>query len=490
MNGWGLGGLGTAVAFIGSIVGLPGCGPSSDASIDDEDDEDDGDDQGDDDDDDDASSPGSCADHEFPPSPDCNATDLLGRLACVRGVEVVDDEVTDDGHLVEFVYEQPLDHGGGTNAVFSQRLLLRHVDHAAPMVLKSSGYALAKATHELAALFGTNVLSVEHRYFGRSTPEEPKPWQYLTIEQAAGDFHRVVEALAWIYPGPWINSGASKGGEAAVFHRRLYPCDVEATVAYVAPVVYGTADSRFVPFLRDVGGDSLADCRQRLREAQREALLRREAMIARMSATDHSAVGGVEIAFEHAVIRTYFVFFQYHDVSECEEIPSPQTDDLLLFEFVKDGITSVQNAAVWDYGPYYVQAATQLGAPAGYLEHLIDLLEYPESYVLDSYVPPDATPTFDAAVMPSVQDWVARRGERLLFIDGEFDPWRAAAYDLGSAIDSYSYVAPRSNHGASIGELAAADRDAAMATLERWFGSKRIREHVGRDPDWRVERRY
>jgi hypothetical protein len=46
----------------------------------------------------------------------------------------------------------------------------------------------------------------------------------------------MVTALRWAFPGKWINAGESKGGVTSVLHRRFYPCDVEATVAYVAPI--------------------------------------------------------------------------------------------------------------------------------------------------------------------------------------------------------------------------------------------------------------
>jgi hypothetical protein len=76
--------------------------------------------------------------------------------------------------------------------------------------------------------------------------------------------------------------------------------------------------------------------------------------------------------------------------------------------------------------------------------------------------------------MPDVQSWVSRSGQRLMFIYGEFDPWSAGAYELGSATDSFKFVAPQNNHGSNISDLRAADRDKALATLERWLGVTRV----------------
>ena len=42
---------------------------------------------------------------------------------------------------------------------------------------------------------------------------------------------RIFEALGALFPAPWVNTGHSKGGMTALFHRRYFPCDVAATAA-------------------------------------------------------------------------------------------------------------------------------------------------------------------------------------------------------------------------------------------------------------------
>ena len=39
----------------------------------------------------------------------------------------------------------------------------------------------------------------------------------------------------------------------SVYHRRFYPDDVDATVAYVAPISFGAPDDRYIDFLANVG---------------------------------------------------------------------------------------------------------------------------------------------------------------------------------------------------------------------------------------------
>ena len=87
------------------------------------------------------------------------------------------------------------------------------------------------------------MIAVEHRYFGRSVPD-PVQWQYLTVKNAADDMHKIVTAMKTVYGGKWVATGTSKGGQTSLFYKSYYPDDVDATVAYVAPVNLAQEDPR------------------------------------------------------------------------------------------------------------------------------------------------------------------------------------------------------------------------------------------------------
>ena len=122
----------------------------------------------------------------------------------------------------------------------------------------------------------TNLLAVAHRYFDGAKPN-PLDWQYLTIEQAATDHHRIVTLFKQIYTGVWISTGISKGGSTALFHRRFYPDDVVATIARVAPITFGTEDPRFDTFLEETVGDQTT--RDKIKNYQRLLLENRDIFI-------------------------------------------------------------------------------------------------------------------------------------------------------------------------------------------------------------------
>jgi hypothetical protein len=414
---------------------------------------------------------------DTPAQADAPLEDILVRLRAVPGLTVAEQTSQVPGYrLFAMEYEQPVDHDDPGGQSFGQRLVLLHRSAGAPAVLTSTGYALwegytGTALDEPAQILSANELTVEHRYFAPSRPD-PTDWSLLTIQQAAADHHRVIEALRPIYTGRWVSSGASKGGMTSVFHRRFYPDDVAGTVAYVAPLSFGTADPRYLGFLEQVGHD--AACRDALKTFQRLALEARAEIDALMQSSGMSFTFlGREQALEHAVLLLPFAFWQYLDASVCPYVPAAGATASELYYFLEGQagmLTGVSDDSCAFFMPYYYQAATQLGEAALAEGHLADLLLHPGSYGPAAYISPEIPVTFDPAVMVDVDTWVRTSGSQLLLVYGENDPWSAGAFELGDAVDSYRYYVAGGNHGSGILDLAPAERDAATAALRRWAG--------------------
>ncbi|XXF79039.1 S28 family serine protease [Myxococcaceae bacterium GXIMD 01537] len=405
--------------------------------------------------------------------------ELVQRLRAIPGLTVQENpdgvSVPSGYRFFRLEYEQPADHARPEGTRFRQRATLLHLSDAAPMVLYTSGYYVSPnpGRHELTQLLNANQLSVEHRFFVPSRPE-PADWSLLTIEQSATDFHRLVQALKPLYPRRWLATGISKGGEMVVFFRRFFPADVDGTVAYVAPLARRD-DERFPPFQETVGGDAQAPCRARLHSFLREVLLRREAMLTRLKS--HAADTrltytrlGFEKALEHAAIESYFAFWQYGVPAYCGNIPAASATDADLFASVNSlvGWDTFSDLGMDTYGPYYYQAALELGWPRPYESFLSDLLRFSGTDTGEDYAPPGVPVTFRPGAMSDIQDWVSTQGERLMFIYGELDPWTAAAYSLGGARDSALYTVPGGNHGARLSQLPEPQRAEALGLVRRW----------------------
>ncbi|MCK5838868.1 MAG: hypothetical protein KAG99_03420, partial [Bacteroidales bacterium] len=170
-------------------------------------------------------------------------------------------------------FEQPIDHNDPDGPSFSQRVFLFHHDFPKPVVLVTEGYAARYAEnpafiYELSDYLDANQIIVEHRYFGESVPDSIQ-WEYLTVEQAANDHHRVVELFKGLYRGKWLNTGISKGGQTAMYHRYFFPEDVDVTIGYVCPLNFSIEDARVYSFMELVG-DSI--CRNKVFNYQMEML--------------------------------------------------------------------------------------------------------------------------------------------------------------------------------------------------------------------------
>ncbi len=406
--------------------------------------------------------------------------DILDELRNIPGLTALEERTTmlAGYRFFVFEYDQPADHQNPAGPHFAQRFTLLHRDYAAPVVAQNSGYFVSTrgARSQVTVLTNGNQLSMEHRFFATSRPD-PADWSKLVIEQAANDQHRITQALKTriYHASKWITTGASKGGMTSLFHRRFFPDDVDATVAFVAPFDY-PADSvqsptnRYFTFLETVGDDPA--CRQRLKDFQNIVLARRDAMKTRMrSVATFTEILGEDRALEFAVEELPFIFWQYGDQSQCAVIPGSAASDATVFTFLDDtiGIASYADTDLTDFLPYYHQSATQLGYPTSDESYLVGLLA-PGQDTARAYVPSDIpTPAYDEGVaMQDVQAWIASSGTRIMLIYGQNDPWSAGAVELGQATDSFKFIAPGGNHGSSISTLTSGDEATATATVLRW----------------------
>ena len=177
--------------------------------------------------------------------------DFLSRKE-VKEVRVLKNEPMFE-RVLEVMIEQPVDHRNPNGQTFTQRVYISHADPSKPVVLITAGYdARYYYTSEITSALKCNQVMVEHRYFGRSTPDSLQ-WQYLDTWQAASDHHRIVLMFKELYSEEWISTGISKGGQTVMYHSYYYPDDVDVRVPYVAPLNFGLDDERIYSFLDQVG---------------------------------------------------------------------------------------------------------------------------------------------------------------------------------------------------------------------------------------------
>ncbi|MFD9072124.1 S28 family serine protease [Streptomyces lasiicapitis] len=410
------------------------------------------------------------------------SADIREQLENIPGMTVV--SVTDkEGHpLYSLTYRQPVDHRRPHGGTFTQRLSLWHKATDKPTVLYTGGYALAQNTTALTKLIDANQVSLEHRYFEQSRPSgaDGRDWTKLTVQQEAADEHRITRALRTIEKGKWLGTGGSKGGMTATYHERFYPDDLDAVVAFVAPNdANNRDDSGYERFFRTVG---TKECRTALNAVQREMLVRRDALLPKFEAdakangqTFHETLGTTDRAYEFAVLDQVWNFWQSGTAADCPTVPDAKTvgDDELYNWSKKHGLSVYHDAELGEHttGPYYRQAATQLGWADLKFKHLKGVRHYPDIYQPNSVLPPAMRGSYNNSTIADVDRWVKTRGQRMMFIYGENDPWSAERF-RPSHRDSYLYEVPGANHGATIAKLPEPQQSRAIATIKRWADVK------------------
>lgn len=425
-----------------------------------------------------------CGDNAPGFEPPQSLADLPAAIARLPGVTIVGPlptRLTDAGYqYYTLEFTQPVDHADPDGQTFQQEvsLIVRDVG-ATPLVVHTTGYDDYWLDYpvELTEMFAANQITIEHRYFGSSRPV-PTDWSKLRIEQMAADEHHVIELLHQVFPGaPFLASGESKGGMTAVFHRRFYPDDVAATIPYVAPLSFGAPDDRYTDFFTNIGGDANAACRQGVRAAATEMLQHRRAALVQAATSDAIAHDfaytriALGPAVESAVLSLEWAFWQYHGVAACKDVPPVTADDATLYDFLEavSPVEDSDDASIAEFEPYYYQADEQLGFPAGGAAYLTPYLQYgDDAYAGLLSVP---APAYDhGGAMTDIDEFVRTRGDQLLFVYGQWDPWSAGMYTVGDGRDAARYIEPDGTHGSTITFLADADRAAALAHLQQWTG--------------------
>jgi hypothetical protein len=419
-----------------------------------------------------------CADADAttdPPSPDAPVLAIEEWLTQIEGITAHEVATDIEGYRrFELTVTQPSDHRQLNGAVFQQRVILHHRDDAAPMVLASTGYALPNRPYlmEPTQLLNANQLMVEHRYFPPSIPANAD-WSLLNIGQAANDFHRIATLFRKRYKAAWVGAGASKGGMTALYHRRFFPADVDASVCYVTPMSFGEPDPRFQPYLQSINPNH---CGEHVHELQRKFVLESETYAEALAEWGYTAQAFYPYSPKQFIERTAsdfdWTFWQTMGRAWCESAEAALTSrDIALVFFANEW---EQQAAPRDditeskWNAYHYQALTELGRPEQ-TSPLLDGLITPFGKFRDfKDYPWGETPAFNPGPMRDVANWLASDAERMLFIYGEDDPWSGGAVELGHSADTLTFIAPAVSHGANIATLNHGDRKQALDALERW----------------------
>ncbi|WP_299578886.1 S28 family serine protease [uncultured Sunxiuqinia sp.] len=392
--------------------------------------------------------------------------------------EISSIKAIDGNHFFNQCYEirirQPLNHRDTTQGFFLQRVFVSDKKADRPVVLITEGYdanyaAQPNFIHELSPMLEANQLCVEHRYFGESVPD-PINWEFLTVENAARDHHRIVQLFKKHYQEKWLNTGISKGGQTALAHRSFFPNDVSATVAYVAPLNFGVEDGRHERFLNQVGSD---ECRDKIRSFQREILVRRAQMLPLL--TDYAKQRNytfpmpMDETLDYIVLEYAFSFWQWGH--NCNAIPADTASTEALFNNLirisSPDYFSYQGSA--HFRAFFYQAARELGYYGYDTQSFADLLslQSTQGYVNQFMLPVGSSTTYSDKTSRQVDQFLKSDARNVVLIYGEVDPWSATAATVRKRGNNHKIVQEGGNHATRIGTLPEQKREKLIRKINK-----------------------
>lgn len=398
----------------------------------------------------------------------------ISAISAIKEIRPLETSEFSEKYVTYFT--QPLDHRHPEKGSFRQRVIVSHVGFDRPTVIVTEGYGAAYALRsqyreELSKLLNANMIFVEYRYFLESTPE-PKDWQYLTAENSADDLHAITTAFKNIYPGKWIATGISKGGQTTLLYRTFYPDDVDISVPYVAPLCYGVEDGRHEPFLHKV---STPENRKKIEDFQLEALKRKAALLPRFekycTEKNYSFRAPIEEIYDYSILEYSFALWQWG--TPISSIPATTASDDEIFSHLLAISEPGYFTADSPNASFFVQAARELGYYGYDVQPFKQYLsiQSSEGYLHRLMLPEELkNMPFDKTLSKKITKFLKKQDPKMIFIYGQNDPWTAAGVTwLKNKKNIHVFIQPNGSHLARINTLPEAEKVRVMELINEWL---------------------
>lgn len=368
----------------------------------------------------------------------------------------------------EIRFQQPLDHDNPKAGTFEHRIFLSHVDKKKPMLFVTEGYAARQTTYEMAKILTSNQIIVEYRFYGGSRPKEIK-WQYLTNDQAMEDLHRIKKIFKKLYRKEWVSTGISKGGTTTLIYKSKYPKDVCVAIPYVAPLAFAQEDTRTDDHQKNTGTEA---CRNKIIAFQRTALKQREELIPMIekyaTTNSHTFSLGAEVVLEYAVLEFPFSFWQWG--ANCDDIPGTDASAQEVFDYIESIVSwNFYSDRTIDYFlPAFYQFMTELGYygfPTENVEDLLVTVKNPSNLI---FGPKEVDLTYKPYLQP-VNDFLMKKGKRVLYIYGGLDTWTACGVIPNPKTDALNMTLADGSHTTRIKDFPKKDQEIIYKKLDKWL---------------------
>ncbi len=408
-------------------------------------------------------------------------SEFLQKLKALPGVS--DITTLEKGPYLE-KYElfitQNLDAQNPSAGTFKQRIVVGFRGFDRPTVMITEGYSADYAVNprykeELTEMLEANQVFCEYRYFSKSTPE-PCNWDYMTVDNSLADLHNVRVAFGEVFKGKWLSTGISKGGSTCTYYRTAYPDDVDASVAYVAPVSKALEDGRHEKFLRKTVATK-AD-REAMQSVMDE-LMKRKARLVPMLDTfcvnrDLKFYIPIDQVFDFEVLELEFSMWQWG--TPISSAPKKIEGDVKWFNFLVEVVGPDYFAYPSGTLPFFYQTLREFGY-YGYEAKRLGKnasIKSSKDYVKWVMVPEEMRSVkFSKDLYKRTCAYLKKNDPTHIFIYGEYDPWTASGVapwlDCSKKKNMKIYVQPGGSHLSRINNMPSATRKEITARVMGWM---------------------
>lgn len=399
------------------------------------------------------------------------------KLAAIKNIVSIEKRapVSHFDENYELWFEQLVDHNDSTKGTFRQRVFLGFENPTQPVIVELRGYGIgSESAGELASHYNANQLTIEHRYFNNSRPEEIN-WNTLTVENAAKDQAIIIDAIrdALYQKSKFISTGISKGCQTTMAHRSYFPKNVDASVCYVGPLNYKREDDRIYTFLENVG---TPEKRAKVKAFQDLSFEKRTALLEILKATAKEKgmtwEFGVEKAIDYSILEYSFAFWQWGADFDTIPLASASPEEIYKHLFDVVGYGFFEENAVENLQPYFWAALTEQGIYGYKTTPFEKYLHTDKTYTFDWAFPEGITKEYDLKPMQSIKSFLDSTAEKMLFIYGEDDIWSATAVELAENADKremYKYIKPNGDHKTRIESFDTEEKKEIYSIIDSWL---------------------
>ncbi len=374
---------------------------------------------------------------------------------------------------------QKLNHSDANSELFNQRIFVSHRGFDRPTVIVTEGYVAdyaegATYSEELCSILNANLIFVEHRYFGQSKPKNVN-WKYLTIKQASDDYHNIITIFKNIYPSKWVSTGTSKGGSTSLYFKALYPNDVDAVVAYVAPLTNAQEDMRPINYLMNIAGSKeerklVEDFQLRLFKNIDKYIKLLEEFAKNNKMTFPLSTN---TTMEYLILEYPFSYFQWG--WSANKIPNKTADIYTNFNHLIKVVppSSFDNNAYENFGPFYYQAYTEVGY-YNYNAYIPKFKKYLKQNNYSNFVfaPDNKNIVYNSKSIENIRELLNKNATHIIQIQGSLDPWYQTAWIPKDSVNLPVFVNTGNSHGVRISDFNITEREKIYGYLEKWLDLK------------------